>query len=166
MKIEIDLDDIFRDDEGNPEESLESSVRRQVLDRLSGDLRKRLFVRLDEELATIMREQLSAVMVERMPALVDDIMNATYTPVSSYGQRSEPTTFRDEIIKSIGANMKYEPKNYSSDENAFTKAVKSVVEAKTGEIKKELLAQVDTKFRADAIGFAVTELSKRLGLTK
>lgn len=166
MKIEIDLNDVFRDEDGNPDESLEESVRRQVLERLSGDLRKRLFARLDEELSVIMREQLSVVMAEQMPALIDDIMNVTYTPVSSYGQRGEPTTFRDEIVRSIGANMKYEPKNYSSDENAFTKAVKSVVEAKTGEIKKELLAQVDTKFRQDAIGFAVTELSKRLGLTK
>lgn len=166
MKIEIDLDDIFRDEDGNPEESLEDSVRRQVIDRLSGDLRKRLFSQLDVELSAVMREQLNAVMTEQMPSLVDDIMNTTYTPVSTYGQRGEPTTFRDEIIKSIGANMKYEPKNYSCDENAFTKAVKSIVEAKTNEIKKELLDQVDTKFRADAIGFAVTELSKRLGLTK
>ena len=62
--------------------------------------------------------------------------------------------------------MKYEPKNYASDENAFTRAVKSVVDAKTGEIKKELTDQIDTKFRHDAMAFAVTELSKRLGLTK
>jgi hypothetical protein len=47
VKIEIGLNDIFRDDEG-PDESLEESVRRQVfLDKLSGDLRKRLFERLD-----------------------------------------------------------------------------------------------------------------------
>lgn len=166
MKIEIDLNDVFRDEDGNPDESLEESVRRQVLERLSGDLRKRLFSRLDEELSAVMNKQLSEAMTEKMPALIDDIMNVTYTPVSTYGQRGEPTTFRNEIVKSIGANMKYEPKNFSSDENAFTKAVKSVVEAKTGEIKKELLAQIDTRFRQDAMAFAVTELSKRLGLTK
>ena len=166
MKMEIDLNDIFRDEDGNPEESLEESIRRQVIDRMSGDLRKRLFDRLDHQLSEIMRDQIGAVMTDQMPSLIDDIMNATYVPVSTYGQRSEPTTFRQEIIKSIAANMKYEPKNFSSDENAFTKAVKSVVEAKTNEIKKELLTQVDTKFRKDAIGFAVTELSKRLGLTK
>lgn len=166
MKIEIDLDDIFRDGDGNPEEGLEESVRRQVLDRLSGDLRKRLFTRMDEELSAVMREQLQAALTEQMPGLVKDIMNVTYTPVSTYGAKSEPTTFRDEIVKAIGANMKYEPKSYSSEENFFTKSVKSVVEAKTNTIKAELLAQIDTKFRADAIGFAVAELSKRLGLTK
>jgi hypothetical protein len=165
VKIEIDLNDIFRDDEG-PDESLEESVRRQVLDKLSGDLRKRLFERLDVELAAVMKEQVSAVVTEQMPDLINGIMNVTYTPVSSYGVRGEPTTFRDEIIKSIGANMKYEPKNYSSDENAFTRAVKSIVDVKTNEIKKELLGQVDAKFRQDAMSFAVTELSKMLGLKK
>jgi len=166
MKIEIDLDDVFRDEDGNPEESLQESVRRQIVSRLTDDYRKRLFSRFDQELSEIMQKQMAEVMQTRMPDLIDDIMNATYTPVSTYGQRGEPTTFREQIIKSIAANMKYEPKNYASDENAFTRAVKSVVDAKTGEIKKELTDQIDTKFRHDAMAFAVTELSKRLGLTK
>lgn len=166
MKIEIDLDDVFRDDETGAGESIEESVRRQVITRLTDDYRKRLFARFDQELSDIMQSQMAEVMKEQMPALIDDILNATYTPVSSYGQRGEPTTFRQEIIKSIAANMKYEPKNYSSEENAFTKAVKSVVELKTGEIKKEINAQVDEKFRKDALAFAVKQLSERLGLDK
>lgn len=166
MKIEIDLENIFHDENGFPDENLEDSIRRQVIERLSGDYRKRLFDRFDIELGTIMRDQISTVMAERMAPFVDSILDAEYVPVSTYGERKPATTFRAEIIEAIAKNMKYEPKNYSSEENAFTKAVKSVVELKTGEIKKELLAQVDTKFRADAIGFAVTELSKRLGLTK
>ena len=166
MKIEIDLNDVFRDEDGNPDETLEESVRRQIISRLTEDYRKRLFSRFDTELTDIMQSQIADVMKERMPEFIDDILNASYTPVSSYGQRGEPTTFRAEIIKSIAANMKYEPKNYSSDENAFTRAVKSVVELKTGEIKKEITAQVDTKFRQDALAFAVKQLSERLGLDK
>ena len=166
MKLEIDLNDVFRDEDGNQEESLQESIRRQVIARLEGDMRKRLFARIDEQLSEIMTKQISLVMTERMPALIDDIMNVTYTPVSSYGSRSEPTTFRAEIIKSVASNMKYEPKNYASDENAFTRAVKSIVTLKTDEIKNEITKQVDTKFKTDAITFAVSELSKRLGLTK
>ena len=166
MKIEIDLNDVFRDEDGNPDESLEESVRRQVIDKLSGDLRKRLFTRLDEQLSTIMNDQLATVMQTQMPSLVEDIMNVEYTPVGRYGDRGSPTTFRKEIIESISKNLKYEPKNYSSEENAFTRAVKSVVEAKTGEIKKALTEQIDVKFRQDAIAFAVKELSVRLGLDK
>lgn len=166
MKIEIDLENIFRDEDGYPDESLEESIRRQVVSRLTEDYRKRLFDRFDIELGKIMREQIETAMAERMPGFVDDILDAEYVPVTNYGERKPATTFRAEIIESIAKNLKYEPKNYSSDENAFTRAVKSVVEAKTGEIKKALVEQVDTKFRADAITFAVQQLSERLGLNK
>jgi len=166
MKIEIDLDNIFRDDDGNPEESLEESVRRQVISRLTEDYRKRLFQRFDTELGDIMREQISKVMEAQMPVFVDDILNAEYRPVGRYGERGEPTTFRAEIIRSIGEQMTYQPKDYSHQENAFTKAVKSIVELKTNEVKKHITEQVDTKFKQDAITFAVRQLADRLGLNK
>ena len=64
MKIEIDLIDIFRDENGNPEESLEESVRRQVIDRLTSDYRTKLFSRFDAELSAIMQKQIAEVMAE------------------------------------------------------------------------------------------------------
>jgi|WetSurMetagenome_2_1015567.scaffolds.fasta_scaffold01778_8 hypothetical protein len=165
MKIEIDLNDILRDEFGS-EENLAESIRRQIIERFYGDFRKRLFERMDAEVSLIMTQQINAVMTEKMPELIDDIMNVAYTPVSTYGQRGAATTFRDEIIKSIAANMKYEPRNYSSEENAFTKAVKSIVEKQTEAIKAEIIKQVDPKFKEDAIKFAVKTLSERLGLEK
>ena len=45
-------------------------------------------------------------------------------------------------------------------------AVKSIVELKTGEIKKAITEQVDSNFKKDAITFAVKQLSERLGLAK
>jgi hypothetical protein len=167
MKIEIDLDDIFRDGDGNPEEGLEESVRRQVIDRLSGDMRKRLFAQLDVNLTTIMNEQINAVIKDRMPELLDDILNTEYTPVSTYGIKAQAsTTFRAEIIAAVANNMKYEPKGNGYDENAFTKAVKSIVNAQTAALQKEILARVDTEFKKDAMAFAVAKLSERLGLPK
>lgn len=166
MKIEIDLNDVLRDEYGDANEDLNESIRRQIVSRLTEDYRKKLFSKFDQELTTIMQQQIADVMKDRMPEFIDDILNASYTPVSSYGQRGEPTTFRDEIIKSIAANMKYEPKNYSSDENAFTKAVKSVVEAKTTAIKSELTKEIDAQYKKDALAHAVKLLSERLGLSK
>lgn len=166
MKIEVNLNDIFCDEDGNPAESVEEAIRRQIIERLTGDMRKRLTQRVDEELAKAMSEMVRQAMATRMDGLIDDIMNATYTPVSTYGQKSEPTTFRAEIIKSVSANLKYEPRTYSSDENAFTKAVKSIVEKKTYEIQKAITDQVDTQFKTDAITFAVKKLSERLGISK
>ena len=166
MKIEIDLDDIFRDEDGTPEESLESSIRRQVLERLSGDLRKRLFQQMDSQLSDIMQKLVSEAAKKHIPDLIEDILNVEYKPVDRYGSSSAPTTFRAEIIKAIGENMKYQPKQYQGEENAFTRAVRSVVELKTNAIKDEITKQVDVNFKTDAIKFAVEKLSERLGLKK
>lgn len=91
MKIEIDLDDVFRGEDGAPDETAEETIRRQIVARLSGDMRNRLFDRLDEELSRAINAQVSQVVASQMPSLIDDLMTATYTPVSAYGQRSAPT---------------------------------------------------------------------------
>jgi hypothetical protein len=166
MKIEIDLDDIFRDEDGCPEESTQESIRRQVLARLTSDYRDRLFKRFDDQLAKMMQAQIQEVMKSQMPSLVDDIMNASFTPVSNFGQRSDPTTFRAQIIKSIAANLVYAPKNYASEENAFTSAVRGVVKEQINAFEKSFKEQIDDKFKKDAIAFAVEELRIRLQLPK
>lgn len=166
MKIEINLNEILRDNEGYETESVEESIRRQVIDRLSGDLRKRLFERMDRELAEKLSELVQKAAEEQMPKLIDDILNVEYTPVSTYGSRGTPTTFREELVKAVGAQMVYQPKQYQTDENAFTRAVRSIVDAKTKAINEEIVKQVDVQFKTDAIAFAVKKLSERLGLDK
>jgi hypothetical protein len=166
MEIKINLNDVFRDEDGAPEETMEESIRRQIIDKLTGDMRKRLFDRVDEALAMVLQSEVAKAIEGKMPDLIDDILNVTYTPVTRYGDRGAPTTFRSEIVKAIGENLKYEPRNYSSEENAFTRAVKSIVELKAREIQKAITEQVDTKFKEDAIKFAVSKLSERLGLAK
>jgi hypothetical protein len=166
MKIQVDLAQIFTDEDGVPTESMEEAIRRQIIDKLTGDMRKRLTQQVDAALAAVMQAEIAKVIEGKMPTIVEDIMEATYTPVTTFGQRGEPTNFRNEIIKAITQNLKYEPRNFSSDESAFTKAVKSIVEKKTSEIQKAITEQVDVKFKEDAIKFAVQKLSERLGLNK
>ena len=166
MKIEIDLDDVFRDENGYPEESSEDSIRRQILARLTNEYRERLFARFDDELAAVMQAQIREAVGVLMPPLVEDIMNAEFIPVSSYGERSKPTTFRAEIVKAISSELIYKPKNYSSEENTFTRAVKAVVGEQTKAIEKALREEIDESFKRDALAFAVTRIQERLGLSK
>lgn len=166
MKIEIDLDDIFRDDEGNPEESLQDSIRRQVITKLEGDLRKRLFERMDLELAGILRESMEAAVSQKVPGLIDDLMVATYRPCDRYGSLSEPTTFRNELLKTVMEQLTYKPDSHTYRENVFTKAVREIVEKQTREMKSALEDQINEQFKRDALTYAVETLSKRLGLPK
>jgi len=166
MKIQIDLENIFCDENGNPEESIDESIRRQVVARLTDDYRKRLFNRFDEKLAAIIQAQIKEALQSHMPSLVDDIMNAEYTPVDSYGRSMAPTNFKRAIIKEISSELKYAPKTYQSEQNAFTTAVKGVVAEQLNAFKKEFTAQIDDTFKAQALAFAVQKLQERLGLPK
>jgi hypothetical protein len=105
-------------------------------------------------------------MKEKMPELLDDILNFSYTPVSSYGQKGEPTTFKEQLIKSVATNMVYAPKQYKSEENAFTTAVRSVIEAQTTAVREALVKEVNENFKKDALQYAVKLLSEKLGIAK
>ena len=164
MKIEIDLNNILGDEYGT--ETLQESVRRQVVESLAETMKKGILKKIDEETSRIMNEQLQEVLKAHMPDLVNDVMNAEYTPISRYGEKSGPTTFRAELIKSVVGNMKYEPKNYSSEENAFTRGVKGVIEEHIKAFKTEFANKVDVDFKRDALAYAVKTLSDRLGLPK
>ncbi|MCE2838032.1 MAG: hypothetical protein LW834_13910 [Cyanobium sp. 49614_E6] len=166
MNISINLSDIFRDEDGDlldDDEATRQAIKRQVIDQLTSECLKILFGRYDDELVLIMRSQLNEVMKTRMPSLVDDVMNTEFTPVNKNGQRSEPTTFRAEIIKTCTSEMTYEPKHYVLDENFFTRTIKGVLREQTEAFKEALKQQIDTLFKSNALVFAVDELKKRLG---
>lgn len=167
MKIEIDLNDIFCDEEtSGASESLEEAIRRQVVDSLTDKFRERVQRQVDLDISKYVEEQTTKALSDKLPALIEDILNYEYTPVDRYGVKSKTaTTFRTEIIKAISAEMEYKPKTYNSDENAFTRSVRSVVSSQTEALKKEFEAKIDADFRKDALAWATTELAKRMGLT-
>jgi hypothetical protein len=166
MEITINLDDVFRDENGAAEESFKEAIQRQVVARLSEDFRKRFFDRFDQELFKVLTAEIQEALVTRMPSFVDDLMNAEFTPVDQYGRSSEKTTFRDQLIKGINEQLVYKPKNCSFDENTFTKAVKAVVDEQLKAFRKEFTENIDATFRRDALAYAVAQLQERLGLPK
>lgn len=164
MKIEIDLNDILGDEDGV--ETLQESVRRQVLDSLSRTIKEGVQKRVNEETSRILNEELQSVLRSRTPALIDDIFSAEFTPVTRYGERSMPTTFRNEIIKTLQGEMVYKKANYDSDKNAYTKAVDKIVGENLAAFQAEFKKQVSDTFLKDAMAYAVSELGKRLPAVK
>ena len=164
MKLEIDLNDIMNDEYGNASETLQESIRRQVVDAIAKPLQQQIKDRINEETSRILNEQLQAVLAAEMPAIVADVMNSEFTPVDRYGQRSQPTTFRTELIAAIHKNMKYEKRQFSSDNNAFTEAVDGLVEAKIATFKADFDKSVNATFTAAALEYAAEAVRKRLGI--
>jgi hypothetical protein len=167
MKIEIDLNDILGGDEdGYGSETMQESIRRQIIDKLSADIKTALKKRIDEETSRVINETLQAEVKQRMPALIDDLMNTEFQPVDRYGSRSTPTTFRAELIKSINENMVYKKTGSFHDTSAFTKAVDAVIAENVSKFQREFNREIDTQFVAQAMAFATEKLRERLNLPK
>lgn len=166
MKIEVDLEDIFRDDEGNPEESMQESIKRQVIEVLSAKFAKGLNAQIDAQVSEVIGTKLKEVADELLPRLAADMIDAEYQPYSRYGEREEKTTFRKQLVKVVSSSLVYKREQYSSDTNVFTKTVDAVIAENMKAFQAEFNKLVTDKFRAEALAYAVASLKKALGIDK
>lgn len=167
MKIEIDLNDILGGDEEYGSETLNESIRRQVVDKLTKTVSEGIGKRIDVELARVIDEQITTGLKDKLPALVDDILAAEYTPVDRYGHRSKETTnIRAEIVKTVTEQMVYKTGGYSSEKNAYTSAVDGLISKHVGEFKAAFDKQIDATFVREAMEYATKKLGERLGVKK
>ena len=164
MKIEVDLNDIFCDEDGEPCESLQQSVERQVVARLSKKVEEGIGKQIDSEVARVISTKLQEVADTMLPTLAEDMINAEYQPVGSFGDRGEPTTFRKALIKTVSEKLVYKKARYDSDNNAFTKAVDGVISENMKAFQSEFNKLVTGKFREEALAYAVENLKKSLGI--
>jgi len=165
MKIEVDLNDIFCDEDGEPCESIQQSVERQVVALLTKKLEAGIGKQIDSEVSRVISTKLQDVADEMLPRLAEDMINAEYHPVSTYGDRKEPTTFRKELVKMVSEKLVYKKAHYSSDENVFTQTVNAVISENIKAFQAEFNKLVTDKFRDEAIAYAVDKLRKTLGIT-
>jgi membrane-associated HD superfamily phosphohydrolase len=162
MKIEIDLDDILGDENGT--ETLQESVRRQVITAVSANVKKGIGEKIDRAISETITNNIQTFLKDQMPLLLGDLMDAEYAPVGRYGDKEKPTSFRKQMLKTIEENMVYKKDNYSSDTNAFTRAVDDVIEQHMKLFKADFNKKVDADFTAAAMQYATEALKKKLGI--
>src|SRR5271167_1007716 len=103
MKLEIDLNDILGDENGA--ESLQESIRRQVIDGMTAAVKKSVGNEIESAISKTITAEIQTFIKAEMPGLMADLLVVEYTPVGRYGEKSTPTTFRAELVKSITENM-------------------------------------------------------------
>jgi hypothetical protein len=162
MKFEIDLNDILGDEFGA--ETLQESVKRQVIGNLTEYVKKGVMDKLNIEVSAAIDKAIGDELTEKMPVIIDDVLNVTYTPVDQWGSRKTPTTFREQLVKSIHENMTYKKVNSRYDRNFFTQAVDEIIESEMKEIQKKYKEEVDSGIAKEAFNAAVSILRSKLGL--
>lgn len=163
MKIEIDLNDILGDEYGS--ETLQESIKRQVIENLTKKVSDGISKRIDQEVNSVINTSIASAVEERMQGIVDDILTTPYQPVDRWGSSvGAPTTFREALVKSIHENMVYKKTQYSSDANIFTKSVDAVIAEQMKIISALYKETVDQEIGKQAFALAISSLKTKLGL--
>lgn len=163
MKIEIDLKDVLADEYGDME-SLAESIKRQVIDNLTSTLAKGISKKIDEEVSGVIQEEVKKAAEKVGSELVSGLIDYEYTPIDRYGSREEPTTMRNEFIKSLTSQMVYKQTKYNSDKTEFTKSVDAIIASELEKFKKEYNSKIDEIFTKEAFEYATTKMKMKLGL--
>ena len=166
MKIEVDLGDVFCEEDGNPAESIQASVQRQVVTILTKKIGEGISKQIDAEVSRVISEVLQRKAEELLPALAADMLNAEYRTVGQFGRMGELTTFREQLLKTITEQMVYKKAKYDSDKNTYSKAVDDVITENLKAFQSDFTKLVTDKFREETLAYAVNSLKKKLGLDK
>lgn len=159
MKIEIDLNDILGDKEG-PSETLQESVKRQVIAKLTEHVSTGIEKQINDAVAQTISESLKAAVAEQMPALINDLMTADCVLSTS---RSVGEQKGEDNIQGA-ASCVNQCTDDDSDKNAFTLAVDTCCKENMVIFRKQFDAQVNEMFAKEAFDYAVKKMSEKLGV--
>lgn len=155
MQITINTADILGD---------ETTIREEVIAQVSHALLSEMRKNAD----TIVKETLEAALVqtakEQVQLLVESHLDTEFTETTSYGKVVKTSTFRNRIADILEAQCVFKQGHYSSDQNAFTKAVMSTVELEMSKFKKEYISLVNQKLITESLDMAAKKLREACGI--
>ena len=162
MKIEIDLNEILGDEDGS--ETLNESIRRQVIEAIVKRTKDGLNAKIDKAVGETISTTLTAHLKETLPALIESMLDQEFQPVSEWGKITPKTTIRNVIAETLRRQCVFEPKHYSSDESAYTKTIRDLVRSQMNEFQKRFDKEVSAQFTQEAMAYAKKALADKLGV--
>lgn len=165
FKVEIDLNDILGDECGA--ETLEDSIRRQVIEKISGEIKSGISKKIDIAVAEIINTTLKEEVGKRLPEFFEGLMSQEYFPVDRYGDHSKTsTTFKKEVLRTIQESMVYKKNSngYSNELNIFTRTVDDFLKETVAGLQKEWRETLDKKLAEESLKAAVTYIKNKLGI--
>lgn len=159
MKIDIDLSEIFEDEDG-------SKVSPDFIERIEQIVSDKIISTLGNRINRFYNDDISKVITakvdEILTSMIPEFLDLEYTPTGCYGDKNKPTTIRNKICKDIEKAMVWKDSQYQSEQSVYTKIVKATVEAKLKDFSKEFNKTIDDKFIADCMEYASDKLRKTL----
>jgi len=162
MKIELDLSEIFEDEDGNViSKDLVERIENAIVFKANETIQRLVINKFKDEIA----EQVTASVQKILLDVAVDLLDKEFVPTSRYGDRDEPTTLRNRICRDIERAMVWSnPSSFSNDQSAYTKIVKEVVNMKLKDFAKEFNKTVDETLVAECMQYALEKIRKAAGV--
>lgn len=167
LSIELDLNEILTDENGYPEESVEQSIKRQVIEKIAETAKKGIGRQIEISIRDAVAKVIDSAVAEKLPSMIDMLLNEEYTPRTQWGEKLEPTTVRNELIKRFREEFQYvktDPYGNRSKATAFSQAVDKFVEEKLREFKKTFDDTVGKQFHEEALKYVGQVISKKFNV--
>lgn len=155
MKIELDLTEIFEDEDG---ERISVSMAERIESAVIEKAEKTVVSLIKETFDKQISEQITEIVNAQLNLIIVDLLDQEFTPVTKWGERDAPTTIRSRICRDVENAMKWKESSYSSDNSIYTNTVKAVVAEHLKSFGKEFNRVVDEKLVAECMQYAVDKL--------
>ena len=134
----------------------------ELNDWMVNDLDEYAKKQIDAVINNRITEQVEALIKEKMDSIIEHHLDKEFYTVGPYGKKQGPFTLRNKIGDSIKEQCEYKPKNWSNEENAFTRIIKDTADKKLITFKNEFNEIVENQFIKDAFDYATNQLKKRM----
>lgn len=161
MKINIDLSEIFEDEEnGKFHFPVKEQIIHGAIESVKDAISKNIKTQIAEQLNKLVESEVKGALA----ALIPNLLDAEYQVTTVWGEPKEKTTVRAQLHKTIENQMVFKSGGYSSDRNAFTKAVHEAMEEELKKFKASFNAEVSTLYKEEAKKYAIEKLREVLGI--
>lgn len=156
MQITINTADILGD---------EATIRDEVIAQVSNALITSMRKQASDLLKEMLDKNLKDVVRETVQTVTDLSVDTKFTDCDSYGRSTgKELSLRDRIAGFVQEQCTFKNTAYSSDNNAFTKVVKDVVEKEVSKFKTEFTTLVTRQVVQQSMETAVATLKESLGI--
>ena len=161
MKIDLDLSDIYEDEDGC---KMRMEFRDSVIASIAHSLRDEIRTMLKEQVGMAISKLVKENIEDQVPKILNDFLDYEFIETSSWGEKKPPYTVRKKIAQVLQEAVGFERKDFwsTSKETPFTKLIVSAIQKEIEPLSKQMSATMNLEFRKACVNEAAKQLEARM----
>ena len=165
MKVTIDTNDLFHDDQMSPDDILRELVIKKIADRYEFKSNTTIdngIMQMKDQISDRVMAKIDTKAEALLTPIFETILDQPYQEKDNWGRKTKQWTIRDRINKAIEEQCKFKDSPYSRESNPFSKAIIEAATSKCKEFEQQWYKAVDKKFIDQALEHATKQFKKRM----